>query len=69
MFTANLDTQDCLINIQMGNISYNEFAQGSAWKVYAKFCDEQAGSDAIRSSYLGRQTLGFLLKYVELRFQ
>ena len=33
-----------------------------------KFSDEQADSKAMRSSYLGRQTLGFLLKNVKLRF-
>ena len=31
------------------------FAQGSVYKVYIKFLDEQAGSKATRSSYLARK--------------
>ena len=53
--TVNIDIQDCLINGQTGVISHTEFAQGSTCKVYIKFSDEQAGSKAMRSSYLGRQ--------------
>ena len=55
MLTVNTDIQDCLINGQTGIIRHIEFAQGSASKVYVKFSDEQAGSKAMRSSYLGRQ--------------
>ena len=55
MLTVNIDMQDCLINGQIGSIRHIEFAQCSACKVYIKFSDEQAGSKAKRSSYLGRQ--------------
>ena len=55
MLTVNIDMQDCLINGQIGIIRHIEFAQCSACKVYIKFSDEQAGSKAKRSSYLGRQ--------------
>ena len=44
-----------IINGQTGIIRHIEFAQGSARKVHIKFSDEQAGSKAVRSSYLGRQ--------------
>ena len=53
--TVNLDIQDYLINGCTGNISHIEFTQGSVWKVYVKFSDEQAGLKAMRSSYLGRK--------------
>ena len=49
------DIQDRLINGQIGIIRHIEFAQASAQKVYVKFSDEQPGSKAMRSSYLGRQ--------------
>ena len=55
MLTVNIDRQDRLINGQAGVISHIEFAEGSARKVYIKIFDEQAGSTAMRSSYLGRQ--------------
>ena len=55
MLTVNIDTQDCLINGQTRVIRHIEFAEVSARKVYTKFSNEQAGSKAIRSSYLGRQ--------------
>ena len=55
MLTVNIDLQDCLNNRQTGIIRHIEFAQGNASKVYVKFSDEQAGSKAMRSSYLGKQ--------------
>ena len=55
MLTVNIDTQDRLINGQTRVIRHTEFAGGSARKVYIKFSNKQAGSKAIRSSYLGRQ--------------
>ena len=69
MLAVNLEIQDRLINGKTGNISYTEFAQDSVRKVYVKLSDEQARLKAMRSSYLGRQILGFLLKNVKLRFQ
>ena len=54
MLTVNLDIQDRLINGQIENISYIEFAQGSVPKVYVTFSDEQGGVKAMRSCYLGR---------------
>ena len=55
MLTVNIDIQDCLINDQTGIIRHIESDQGSAHKVYVQFFDEQAGSNAMRSYYLGRQ--------------
>ena len=55
MLTVNIDLQGCLNNRQTGIIRHIEFAQGNASKVYVKFSDEQAGSKAMRSSYLGKQ--------------
>ena len=55
MLTVNIDIQDRLINGQTGIIRHIEFAQSSVRKVYVKFSDEQAGSKAMRSSYLGRK--------------
>ena len=52
MLTANIDIQHRLINSKTGIIMHIEFAQGSARKVYVKFSDDQAGSKAMRSSYL-----------------
>ena len=69
MLTVNLDIQDRLINGRTENISHTEFPQGSVGKVYVKFSDKQAGLKAMRSSYLGRKSIGFLLKNVKLRFQ
>ena len=54
MLAVNLDIQNRLINSKKGNISKIKFAQASVPKVYAKFCDEQAGLKAIRS-YLDKQ--------------
>ena len=56
MLTANRDIQGRLINGQTGIIKHSEFSQGSAHKVYVKFYDEQAGSKAMRSSYLDGQS-------------
>ena len=55
MLPVNIDLQDRLINGQTGVIRHIEFAEGSAGKVYIKFFDEQDGSEAMRSSYLGGQ--------------
>ena len=55
MLTVNIDIKDHLINGQTGIIKHTEFSQGSACRVYVKFSDEQTGSKAMRSSYLGRQ--------------
>ena len=68
MLIVNIDMLDRLLNCQTAVIRH-EFAESSARKVYIKFSDEQTGSKAMRSSYLGRQNLGFLLKNVKLRFQ
>ena len=37
------------------SIRHIEFARGSARKVFIKFSDEQAGSKAMRSAYIGKQ--------------
>ena len=58
MLTVNIDIQDRLINGQTGIVRHIDFAQGSACKVYIKVSDKQAGSKAMRSSYLGRQNSG-----------
>ena len=47
--------QDRLINSQKGIIRHTGFAQYSSCKVSVKFPDDQAGSKAMRSTYLGRQ--------------
>ena len=62
MSTVDIGIQDRLINGQIVNIRYTEFAQGSAHKVYVKFFDEQACLKAIRSSYLGKQDSGYYQK-------
>ena len=49
MLTVNIDIKDRLINGQTGVI------RSSACKVYIKFFDEQSGSKAMGSSYLGIQ--------------
>ena len=69
MLTVNSDIQDCLINDQTGNDCHNKFAQVSVWKAYGKFSDEQAGLKKMRSCFLGRKIIEFLLRNVELRFQ
>ena len=43
------------INDQTGIVRHIEFAEGITHKVYTKVSDEQAGSKAMRSSYLGKQ--------------
>ena len=53
MLTVNIDIQDRLINGHTGIIRHIEFARNSVCNV--KFSDEQAGSKAVRPSYLGRQ--------------
>ena len=59
MSTVNID----IINCQTGNVRYITFAQSSFVKVYERFSDEQVGLTGIKSSYLGRQVLGFYQKY------
>ena len=56
-FAMKLDIQDRLINCQTGTISHIEFAQGNVQKVYVKFSNEQTGLNAMRLSYLGKQSL------------
>ena len=55
MLTVNIGILDCLINSLTGNIRHTEFAQGTVYKVYVKFSDEQAGLKAMTSTYLGEQ--------------
>ena len=55
MLKINIHIQDPLINGQTRIFRHIKFAQASAQKVYVKVSDEQAGSKAMRSSYLGRQ--------------
>ena len=55
ILTVHINVQVFLINGQTGVIRHIEFAQNSARKVYAKFSNEQVGSKATGSSYLGRQ--------------
>ena len=53
MLTVNTDIHDRLLKGQTGNIRHIEFAQGSVHKAYVMFSDKKAGSNAMRSSYLG----------------
>ena len=55
MLTVNIDIQDRLVNGQIRTFKHSEFAQDCAREVYVKIFDEQTGSKATRSSYLGRQ--------------
>ena len=55
ILTVNIDIQHSLFNGQTGIIRHTEFTQGSVFKVYVKFCNEQSGSKAMRSSYLNRE--------------
>ena len=65
MLTVNIDIEDRLINGQTGTIRHIEFAQGSARKICIKFSDEQTGSKAMRSSYLGKQNSWFPIEKCE----
>ena len=56
MITVNMHTHDRIIYAPQKTIRHIGLAQGSAPKVYVKFCDEQNGSKAIISSYLGRKS-------------
>ena len=69
LLTVNLDIKDRLNNGQTGNISHNEFAQGSIRKVYAKVPDEQASLKATRYSYLDTQNSCVSIKNVKLTLQ
>ena len=51
----SIDIHDHLINGQTGNTIDIEFAQGSVYKLYVTFSDEQAGFKPMRSSYIDRQ--------------
>ena len=53
ILTINIVIQGRLFNGETGIIRHIEFAQSSARKVYINFSSEQAGSNAMRSSYLG----------------
>ena len=52
MLKTNVDIKNHLINGQKDFITHIEFAQGSVHKVCLKFSDEQAGSKAMKSTYL-----------------
>ena len=56
MIAVNMNTHDRIIYAPQKTIRHIGLAQGSAPKVYVKFCDEQNGSKAIISSYLGRKS-------------
>ena len=65
MLTVNNYTVSQIINLindKTRNIRPKEFFQCRVHKIYLKFSDEQAALKAIRSSYFGRQILGFLSK-------
>ena len=68
MWTSNVDKQDNLMNGQTGSIKHIEFFDGNVQKVCVKFSDEQSDSKAMKSTYLGRQIVWFLLKNLKLRF-
>ena len=68
MLAVNIDIQYHLINGYAGIIRHIEFAQGFVRKVYVKFSDEQAGSKAMRLSYLERQNSLVPFENVTLRF-
>ena len=55
MLTVKVHLAYGLIKSQTGSINHTEFAQGIVCKVYVKISDEQPGSKAMKSSYLGRQ--------------
>ena len=69
MLAVNIYIQDHLINGQTGIIRHINFARSSARKVFTKFSDEQAGSKAMRLSYLGRQNSWVFIDKWDLRFQ
>ena len=56
MLTVNIDVQDRLTDGQTGNIRHTEFTQGSLCKVHVNNSNEQAGFEAMRLYYLGRQS-------------
>ena len=56
MLTVNIDVQDRLTDGQTGNIRHTEFTQGSLCKVHVNNSNEQAGFEAMRLCYLGRQS-------------
>lgn len=66
MLTVNSYTVSQIINLLINdetrNIRPKEFFQCGVHKIYLKLSDEQAALKAIRSSYFGRQILGFLSK-------
>ena len=56
MITVNMHTHDRIIYAPQKTIRHIGLAQGSAPKVAVKFGEEQNGSKAIISSYLGRKS-------------
>ena len=67
MLTVNKDMQGRLLNRQTAVIKHSEFAESSVREVYIKFSDEQAGSKAMRSSYLGRRNSWVPIKKCETK--
>ena len=65
MLMVNLYIQDHVINGQIGNIIYIEFAQDNVVKAYHNFSGEQAGFRVMRSSYLGIQNSSVTLTKCE----
>ena len=65
MLTVNVDMQDCIVHGLTGNVKHIEFVQSSIHKVHLKFSDEQAGSRAMRSSFLVRQNCWLALAKCE----
>lgn len=65
MLMVNLYIQDHVINGQIGNIIYIEFAQDNVVKAYHNFSGEQAGFRVMRSSYLGIQNYSVTLTKCE----
>ena len=52
MLKVSVDTQDCLINGQAGNIRYIEVGQTGPHKVHVKFSIEQDRLKAVRASFI-----------------
>ena len=67
MLTVDIDIQGSLINCQTETIRHIEFAEGSVFKVFVKFSDEQVGSKAVRSSFLGKKNSWVPIQKFETR--
>ena len=52
MLTISIDTQDCLINGQLAEVSCIGIDQNSISKVYVELSDPQADLKAMTASYL-----------------